>query len=79
MVMRYDKGCLIIEESNPYDGRKRKNWKTIKEDKENHGMGLYHMKRIAESYDGWCEIDGEKENIFMVNILLRLKDKSDIS
>lgn len=37
------------------------------------------MKRIAESYDGWCEIDGEKENIFMVNILLRLKDKSDIS
>lgn len=41
IAMKYDKDCLIIEESNPFDGQKRKNWKTIKEDEENHGIVQY--------------------------------------
>lgn len=78
IAMKYDKDCLIIEESNPFDGQKRKNWKTIKEDEENHGMGLYNIKKTVELYGGWCEIDEEKKNIFVINILLYLKNKSNI-
>lgn len=41
-------------------------------------MGLYNIKKTVELYGGWCEIDEEKKNIFVINILLYLKNKSNI-
>ncbi len=68
--MQYDAGCLLITEDNPYDGQKKENWETIKRDEENHGMGLYNIKKIAKAYDGWCEIEEETEKIFTISVLL---------
>ena len=42
---------------------------TTKTDKENHGLGLYSIKRTIQKYKGLCEISC-KDNIFSINITL---------
>lgn len=44
---------------------------TIKSDKENHGFGLYSIKRTIQKYKGLCEISC-KDNIFLINITLSI-------
>lgn len=78
IVMQYDKNCLIIKESNPYNGQKRGNWETIKEDGENHGMGLYNINHTVKRYHGWCDIEEGRENLFVINILLCLEERTNI-
>lgn len=45
---------------------------TIKSDKENHGFGLYSIKRTIQKYKGLCEISC-KDNIFSINITLSIE------
>lgn len=49
---------------------------TSKSDKSNHGFGLKSMKLIAEKYGGSLAISTEIKNLFLLNILIPLPERS---
>lgn len=71
--MMYEKGMLIIQIRNPYDGKVYKNgdnYLTRKENKNNHGIGLENVKAVVEKYSGSLYIEA-LETEFVVNILMK--------
>ncbi|KEI83282.1 ATP-binding protein [Clostridium botulinum] len=67
---------LIIKISNSKRNKiikENKQYKTTKDDKENHGFGLKNIKYIVDSYEGLLKID-ESENKFTINIALKNED-----
>jgi sensor histidine kinase YesM len=72
LKIKYDKGRLMIQADNPYEGEiKEENGKilTTKKDKENHGIGLESIKKVIQKYDGIINID-HSGNVFSVSLLM---------
>lgn len=64
----YRKGALMIKIKNPFVGERKKdlkgNYISTKVDNENHGIGLYSVKKVIEKYNGlitFQEVDSEFE------------------
>lgn len=63
---------LFVSTENCFDGKVEKDakgYKTTKEDKASHGIGLSGVKRICEKYNGSMQISVE-DNVFRVKALL---------
>lgn len=72
MVIRYDKGRLIIDIKNQYNNTilyENGNIITTREDKKNHGIGLNNVKSAVERYQGLLNVE-HSEEIFSVTALL---------
>lgn len=71
--MKYDKGNLIMNISNSFDGYilfdRNKNVKTIKSDPINHGIGLDSIRRVVDRYKGQVSITHTKDT-FTLKILM---------
>lgn len=69
----YRKSVLIIKIVNPFTGERKKDYKgnyiSTKSDYENHGIGLYSVKKIIEKYNGLLTFQ-EEENKFVVQMFL---------
>lgn len=79
LYVKYDKNILIITAINPFDHELLKDKKgqivTSKGDRENHGIGLKSMKKIAQKYYGSVVTEVEDGRfIFKVILLDREKD-----
>lgn len=71
-LMKYDRGCLLINISNPYVDHKKSNkgrYFTTKKDKSAHGLGLYSIEQITRKYDG-CFCMSDKNYIFTAEVEL---------
>lgn len=76
LEMRYDRGRLFIRLANPYsrEGKVPEgDFRTRKKDKKNHGFGLQNIRSVVAKYNGEMNIEN-RENIFLVEILLYLSD-----
>ena len=63
---------LFIDVKNSYDGnlqKRKNNYLTTKQEKENHGIGLQNVKRVVSNYHGKMKIF-DQNNIFEVEIML---------
>lgn len=64
---------LMIKIKNPFVGERKKdlkgNYISTKENNENHGIGLYSVKKVIEKYNGLITFR-EIENEFVVQIFL---------
>ena len=72
VVIKYINKALFIRIENTFNGKINKNkeiFKTIKNDKKNHGYGLKNVKRIVELYNGQIDIE-YIEDKFIVEIFL---------
>ena len=72
VLIRYEKGMLFIDVKNSYDGnlqKRKNNYLTTKQEKENHGIGLQNVKRVVSNYHGKMKIF-DQNNIFEVEIML---------
>ena len=71
--MGYNKGCLLIEISNSYNGTikmgNKGEFMTTKQDQKNHGIGMVSMKKVVDTYNGEMTINAEN-NIFEMTIML---------
>lgn len=63
------RGMLIVKISNPTILKDAKNLKTLKKDRENHGIGLQNIKMSIDKYHGEMVTD-IKDEIFSLSILL---------
>lgn len=66
------KGNLIIRISNPYSGSLKIHdgiYETTKQNKEEHGIGLKHIKKLVNKYHGVFNIDTQKQ-VFSVEVIL---------
>ena len=71
---KYTKGRLIGEISNSYDGTLLKTPEgilSLKEDKENHGMGIKSVEMTLKKYDGVLQITHD-DTKFTAKILMYL-------
>ena len=65
---------MIINIENNYNAPLRiKNniYETTKKDKKRHGIGLYSVEKIVESYGGKIEIETKDDRIFSVMIIFQ--------
>ena len=72
IIIKYDKGRLIIKIDNPYEGKILKendSLLTTHYDKENHGIGLKNVTKILQKYNGYMKINHEN-NVFSVMLLM---------
>jgi sensor histidine kinase YesM len=72
LMMKYDKGRLIIQTENPYVGEILEDngvLLTTKVEKQNHGIGLQNIKKVIQKYDGILNID-YTGNIFTVSLMM---------
>ena len=78
MRVRMRRGVLLVEVENSFrqDGLVRKSgirakevYATTKKDKENHGIGLYSVRKMVEKYNGIMEVH-PKGNLFCVKLML---------
>ncbi len=72
LMMKYDKGRLIIQTENPYVGEISEDngvLLTTKVEKQNHGIGLQNIKKVIQKYDGILNID-YTGNIFTVSLMM---------
>lgn len=68
----YDKGRLIIETANSYDGIIKKEadqFVTRKHDQANHGLGMKSIKNIIDRHEGYLNIDYD-EHVFNTKVLI---------
>lgn len=75
--IKYNKGRLIIEISNTYNGKLNYDGDeliTSDEDKENHGIGIKNIKSSLEKYNGDMEIE-HTDNVFTVILLMYLNGR----
>lgn len=73
--IRYVKGILYISMYNSFDGVINKGgnrFLSLKEDKENHGIGLTNIDSIVNKYNGEMRIDS-KGGIYKTDIILYIK------
>ena len=73
--IRYIKGILYISMYNSFDGVINKGgnrFLSLKEDKENHGIGLTNIDSIVNKYNGEMRIDS-KGGIYKTDIILYIK------
>ena len=73
LKMKYDCGNLIAIIENSFDGKIRKNQSgrilTRKHKFENHGIGMESMRKAAEKYHGFFNIEHD-EGKFCLKIIL---------
>lgn len=73
LILRYTKGRLLIQISNPYIGEVQTGaegeYLTGKKEKENHGFGLKNIRETVEKAGGVMDI-GTKEQRFTLTVLL---------
>lgn len=73
LLMRIDFRNLIILIENSFDGNIRKNKQgkilTLKDDMENHGIGIDSIRKAAEKYHGYVTTECDN-NIFRLKIVL---------
>lgn len=70
--LTYDRECLFITVSNPYEGvlEKHKNtFMTTKPNKDAHGYGLRNIKELIKKYRGHMEIEDQDQR-FTVRVTL---------
>ena len=70
--MRMEKGALYIRTGNNYSGKiisDKKGFRTTKENKKEHGIGLKNVERIVEKYNGEIVFDHDAE-WFEANLIL---------
>ena len=74
MRLKFDRGNLIINLENTYDGTLIKNKArkliTTKKDVNNHGIGLESVYRTAKKYNGMVFIDDTKREHFLIRVVL---------
>ncbi|WP_186894043.1 sensor histidine kinase [Acetobacterium malicum] len=71
-TINYDKGRLIIQVENLYQGERAKignRYLTTNKEPSQHGLGLENVKSVLQKYDGTMEITQQKE-VFSVSLLL---------
>lgn len=72
--MKFDRGNLIINLENTYDGKlikdKTKRLMTTKKDFNNHGIGLGSVYRTVKKYSGMLFIDDTRTGHFLIRIVL---------
>lgn len=72
IVMRFDKGRLLIKIENPYDGTLRMQdgkLLTTKADQTHHGLGMDSIRNAIKKYNGLLTVD-HSDNIFRTQILM---------
>lgn len=72
LLIKYNKGRIIIKMKNPYIGEikyKNDTIVTSNADKDNHGIGLLNVKSTVEKYNGIMNIE-HSANMFSVAILI---------
>lgn len=72
MEMTLEKGVLLIQMANTYQGELQKkgdDFVTTKEDKHNHGIGLKNVKELVEEENGTVTITTD-DGWFMADVLL---------
>lgn len=73
LKMKYDRGNLIVIVENAFDGKIRKNQYgkilTRKQKLEDHGIGMDSIRRVAEKYHGFIDIENNNGK-FCLTILL---------
>lgn len=73
LKMKYDRGNLIVIVENAFDGKFRRNQYgkilTRKEKLEDHGIGIDSIRRAAEKYHGFIEIENNNEKFCLTIIL----------
>lgn len=70
--IKYFKGSIIVNIDNSYDGqvsKKDDRIQTLKDDKENHGLGLDNVQKAVEKYKGTMEIDYD-DNRFYISLII---------
>ncbi len=75
ITIRYVKGILYISMYNSFDGKINKSgnrFLSLKDDKENHGIGLSNIENIVNQYNGDMRIDN-KSDIYQTDIILYIK------
>ena len=68
IIMRQEPGILFIEIKNSHNGRIHRvgnMFKTTKEQKKGHGIGLKNVQRVVEEYHGQMEINNTEESFFV--------------
>lgn len=72
VMIRYDKGRLIIDIKNQYNNEilyQNGNIITTNDDKVNHGIGINNVRNAVEKYQGLLNIE-HSDNVFSVTVLL---------
>ena len=75
IIIKYDRGRLIIKIDNPYEGeilKENNSLLTTRYDKKNHGIGLKNVTKVLQKYNGYMKIDHEN-NIFSVMLLMYIE------
>ena len=75
LALRKEGGRFLIEEYNYFEGERYRDdegFKTTKQTKNGHGLGLKSIKAIAEEYDGNVEIT-LKDNMFFLTVSFPLR------
>ena len=70
--IKYDRGVLIIQIQNNFDGKisvGAKGLITTKDDKDNHGLGLKNIESTLEKYNGLLEYS-YTNNLFKAEVLM---------
>ena len=70
--IKYDRGVLIIQIQNNFDGKisvGAKGLITTKDDKDNHGLGLKNIESTLEKYNGLLEYS-YTDNLFKAEVLM---------
>lgn len=70
--IKYFKGSIIVNIDNSYDGqvsKKDDRIQTLKDDKENHGLGLDNVRKTVERYNGAMEIDYDDSRFYISLII----------
>lgn len=76
-IRYYDKKTLTISVLNTYDGKNRfLEFKTSKEDKENHGIGLKNVRDVMKKNNGFFEIKCD-DKFFRVKVMFYDVDQID--
>lgn len=79
--LKYQKGILVIQIYNSFDGilekRDKFRYKTRKNDKENHGIGMQNIQEIVDKYNGYQTIKATK-SLYKTDILLYLEGDENI-
>lgn len=72
LIIKYDKGRLMIQSDNPFIGdiiEENGEILTSDGDKENHGIGLQNVRKVIQKYNGIMNID-HSDQVFSVSLLM---------
>ena len=69
LKIKYVKNTIFISISNSKNSEKVNIESTSKEDKENHGYGIYNIRNIVRQYGGFIEFH-DRGNVFEISLSL---------